>query len=239
MKTLNLLIGVQARSSSKRFPSKIFEYIGQKMVIDHVMESCMNAARHVSKYNSKVTIVPKVVILCPQNDSDVLSLSKKYNIFEGPEDDVLTRYTLAAYKTEADYIVRITSDCPLIPPFVISKHINTAIQNDIDYLSNVDPRVRTTFDGADCEVMSKRLLEWLHVNSNDVSDREHVTAYIRKSQPDWSRIGHIINFIDLSNMKLSLDTREDLARIKENYNRVDKSMSEAKKIFGNKLVFRL
>ncbi len=230
----NVLIGIQARSTSTRFPRKSFAMLGDKPLLQHVIDACKKAAMYENKFSFKKHTLVNVAVLCPFDDEIVPGFKNTCRIIEGPEDDVLTRYVNAAEKTAADYIVRITADCPLIPPYLISKHITSAVVNRHDYLSNVDERLRTSFDGIDCEVISKEALAWLHVNATEPKDREHVTTLLRREPPKWANIGHVVGYIDLSDLKLSVDTPEDLERVKKHYDKINSAIESASK-FANQV----
>jgi spore coat polysaccharide biosynthesis protein SpsF len=212
--------------------------LGAKTLLQHVVDSCNNAAVYNNKYSAKRGILVETAILCPTGDDIVEAFKGKVLIHEGPEHDVLTRYAQAAKKFSADYIVRVTGDCPLIPSFLITKHINTALQNSHDYVSNIDERIRTAIDGFDCEVFSKRALDWIDENATSEYDRQHVTPLIRKSPPHWASIGHVIGQVDLSDMKLSVDTLEDLERVKHHYDKIQNAQNTAERLFGRKCVYR-
>lgn len=221
----NVLIGIQARSTSSRFPRKSFAMLGDKPLLQHVIDACQKSAVYENKFSIKKGTLVKVCVLVPYGDE--ISKSFRANIIEGPEDDVLTRYVMAAEKTNADYIVRITADCPLIPPFLISKHITAAVMNKHDYLSNVDERIRTNFDGLDCEVISKEALAWLNENATDPKDREHVTTKFRREPPKWANVGHVVGYADFSDVKLSVDTPEDLERVRKHYDKIQNAIDSA------------
>jgi len=233
-----VLIAIQARSTSKRFPRKSFAMLGGKTVLQHVVDACNNSAVYTNKYSSKYGIFCETAVLCPVGDEIVEAFKGKVLIHEGPETDVLTRYVQAAKKFSANYIVRVTGDCPLIPPFLISKHITAATMNSHDYVSNIDERFRTTLCGFDCEVISLRALNWLDANATSDYDREHVTPLIRKSPPAFASIGHVIGQIDLSDLKLSVDTHEDLERVTHHYNKIKEAHETAERLFGPKCVYR-
>lgn len=231
-------IGIQARSTSKRFPGKVFEMLGTKTVLRHVIDSCQKAATYINNWGSHKIHVD-VALCIPYDDPIKRTTWGDVSIIEGPEDDVLMRYVILAEHTKSDYIVRITADCPLIPSFIINKCITSTVMNEYDYFSNVDERVRTTSDGFDCEVISKKLLYYTGEHATKASDREHVTTFIRSNPPDWIKQGIIINFLDLSKLKLSLDTQEDLERIKIEYGNVQDAFKTAQQIFGRRNVHRL
>lgn len=232
-----MLIAIQARSNSQRLPKKCFEPIGGKRLLDHVIDACDRAGKYLNKYTYKRNFTVSTSLLIPEGDV-IKQAFTGIDIVEGPEFDVLTRYMLAINKHEPDYVCRITGDCPLIPQFVISKHINLALMGGYDYVSNVDEETRLSLDGIDCEVMSRRMMDWLHVSANSESDREHVTILARKSPPPWAKRGFTASFFDFSAIKLSVDTREDLERVRKEYDRVGKKLQRAERIYGRESVHR-
>lgn len=220
-------IVIQARSTSTRFPGKIFEKIGSKQILQTVIDACQNSANFVNACTNQHGVVCGVALAVPYSDPLIRQYSKNL-IIQGPEDDVLKRYQLASEKLQSDYIVRVTSDCPFIPPFVISKAIGWAARDNIDYLTNADPRFRTAPDGHDVEVISKRLLAWLDETATD-THREHVTSYLVEHLPSWAIKKDILGFIDLfrPEFKLSVDTQEDLARLRLMYLKIYESIKNS------------
>jgi len=240
IKTAKVLIGIQARSNSTRFPQKIFEMLGKKMILQHVIDQANSAKMHIERSSKKANIKCEVAVLHPYNDVQIKTTFKNSSarLIEGDEQDLISRYLLALNITGSDYVVRITSDCPLIMDYVISKHINVAVLNDLDYVSNVEESCRVAADGFDCEIISRKALEWLDKNSLQ-SEREHVTPAIRRVRPQDLRQGFISFKLDTSNLKLSLDTKEDLEEIRKYYHNREHKMSLAIKAFGRKGVYEL
>lgn len=155
----------------------------------------------------------------------------------GPEQDVLTRYEKMVLKQKPDYIVRLTGDCPLLPPPVIVKAINIAVKNDCDFVTNAFPKYRTFFDGADCEVMSRDAFNWLNENAV-LEDREHVTSLLYKEQPDWCKMAHLFSNMDLTHTKLSIDTPEDLVKARYAYDSVETKIKDWTNKYGRKTLHR-
>ena len=186
------LIGciIQARLTSTRFPKKILADFFGKTVLETVVERC---------YEAK--LVDKIVIAAPHQ----LGVCLNEELFIGSEHDVLDRYYQCAKKYGFTVIVRITSDCPLIEPYEIDRCINRLLERDTHYVTNRP----ATFDGNDVEVFTFHALQeaWGHAES--LEDREHVTPYMKR---DFS-----LNPISLEAPKLSLDTAQDLERMKAYY----------------------
>ena len=213
-----VLIGIQARSGSTRLPRKAFELISGKTMLDRVIEACKKAAAYTS---SRENAGIRVAVLTPVDDPIVEVFQNRCPIVEGPEHDVLTRYRIALDKFESDYVVRITGDCPMIPPYMISRLISLAVNHSYDYVSNVDPRFRTSLDGVDCEVVSARLMKSLHDLAASPEDREHVTLMARREPPEWANVGAAVSHFDHSHIKLSVDTPEDLERVRAAFSAAD------------------
>lgn len=231
----NVLIGIQARSTSHRLPGKALTKLYNKPVLSWVINSCMDSANFVTK-RTRERIQTEVAILVPIGD-EISRYYKTMNIIEGDEDDVLSRYVQAQKLTGADYLVRITGDCPFMSSFLISNHIFKAVDSGLDYLSNVDPEVRTELDGRDIEVISKEALAWLDTYAQTPFDREHVTTKIRKAKPINLRRGHFLNRIDVSDLKTSVDTCQDLHNAEDRMTSFFKKKMAAEKDVGRENVF--
>ncbi len=230
----NVLIGVQARSTSARFPNKHQNLLNGRMIIDHVIDACMSACYYANKnYGPRMGVNVKVALLTPVDDPLASVMRNRLPVIEGPEHDVLQRYVTAQEKFSADYICRITGDCPLIPAYVISKHIVVAIKNNYDYLSNVDEEFRTVEDGLDCEIMSKKMLEWLGTYAKAPEYREHVTLMARAKKPNWAKMGLMLGDFDHSKDKYSVDTPEDLERVRAHLAAATNRRRAAKETYGD------
>jgi spore coat polysaccharide biosynthesis protein SpsF len=228
----NVVIGIQARSTSQRFPGKVFELIEGKPMLQWVIDACSSSARYLNKHGHKTRTQTRVVLLIPSGDPIGEMYAGKVPIFRGSENDVLSRYAQMSHVFDADYVVRITSDCPLIPPPLIQKHITTAIMNRYDYTSNVFEDHRTAPDGYDCEVISRALMEHMDTNAIDPGDREHVTMYARRKLPDGMKSGAVLGYMELSHLKLSVDTPEDLQLVRFHASEIARKLDIAEKAHG-------
>ena len=204
-----VIIGIQARSTSERLPGKSQMRISGRTLTDWVIKRCKGSASYINN-SKKSDLRAEVVLLVPEGDPLKEVHEESITVLTGPEHDVLSRY-MSLYKyADPDYVVRITGDCPLIPHFLITKHIVSAANYKYDYVSNADEEFRTHPDGWDCEVISRRLMHWLHVNAVTPPHREHVTSLIKERRPDWSRVANVVGYVDSSQLKISVDTEEDL-----------------------------
>ncbi len=203
---MKTVIIVQARMTSTRLPGKVLKRIMDKPLLEYQIERLQRAS-----------LADETVIATTINDSDIpiVELCRHLAIpcFRGSENDVLARYHDTALKHDADIIVRVTSDCPLIDPIVIDRVIGFFKDNYgvYDYVSNV--QTRTYPRGLDCEVLTSSVLEEICLEALEPPDREHVTPYIY-GHPERFIIGSVTYFEDQSHHRWTVDTPEDFILIK-------------------------
>jgi spore coat polysaccharide biosynthesis protein SpsF len=206
---------IQARMKSSRLPGKVLmDLQGQKML------------ERVYKRTAQARCVDKVVILTSSEPADdpveVLCQANGWLCHRGSEDDVLDRYYQAAGRFEADPIVRITGDCPLIDPDIIDRAVcqyATEVPQP-DYVSNAWPH--DTFPrGLDVEVLRLNSLETAWREASEKADREHVTLFIYRN-PGRFHISGFSHLEDLSHMRWTVDTHEDMEFVRAVYSALDR-----------------
>lgn len=212
-KQINVMIGIQARSTSERFPNKCMAEIAGKPMLQYVLDSCHSSVKWLST-KDEGRIRANVVLLVPTGDPLGDYFGKREMVIEGPEHNVLSRYEKAFRKLYPDFVVRITGDCPLIPDNLISKHITTAVYNRLDYVHNVNPNRRNHPDGYDVECMSQKIMTWLFHSAQTAYDQEHVTTLLRSDPPPWALTSEIRGQTYLGDLKLSVDTFEEFQKVK-------------------------
>ena len=202
---------IQARMGSTRLPGKVMMKIQGKTVLDHV----------ISRVKQSKETDDIVIATTTKSDDDIIeeeALRLNVKCFRGSEEDVLSRYYYAAKENNADAIVRITSDCPLIDPEVIDgmilKFKKLCSSNRVDYLSNT--LKRTYPRGLDAEIfLFKKLKEALNC-ADKAYQREHVTPYFYDNTDKFILIDYL-NDVDYSNYRWTLDTKEDFELINKIY----------------------
>ena len=106
-------------------------------------------------------------------------------------------------------IVRITSDCPCIDWITIDDIIQSHIDSCAEYTSNT---LMETFPrGIDCEVFNFDVLKEAYENATEKYEKEHVTPYIYKTNPEKFIIDQFISPKDHSYIRITLDTPQDYA----------------------------
>lgn len=138
--------------------------------------------------------------------------------FRGDEHDVLSRYAVAAREAAADVVVRITSDCPLLDSEVVDRVIG-ALDPGADYASNVLER---TFPvGLDVEAMRGETLARIEQLARSPESREHVTWFLREEQPELFIRRSVVDDVDNSDLRFTVDTEADLEAVRHLYRELD------------------
>jgi spore coat polysaccharide biosynthesis protein SpsF len=200
---------VQARMGSSRLPHKVLKDLAGATVLDRVLNR-LGRSRLIQETLVATTVEPADVAIIQHCQR------AGRRVFRGSEKDVLDRYYQAAKYTNADVVVRITSDCPLIDAEVTDATIRAFLDQRSDYTSNV--RVRTYPRGLDTEVMTVQALERAWRESTKPYQREHVTPYIYENPGKFGLHG-IENDIDCSQHRWTVDTPEDLQLLQAVYAR--------------------
>jgi spore coat polysaccharide biosynthesis protein SpsF len=201
---------IQARMGSSRLPGKVLKDLCGDTVLSRVVQRVRrsNLAGEVMIATTTRSLDELIVKECRRID---------VRIFRGAEDDVLDRYYQASLHAEADVVVRITSDCPLIDPEVTDKTIQAFIDQSPDYASN---RIQQTYPrGLDTEVMTREALSLAWREAKAKYQRTHVTPYLYENPNQFSLLS-VENDIDYGNYRWTLDTPEDLAFITAVYERM-------------------
>lgn len=204
----NTILITQARTGSTRLPGKVLKEINGKSLLQI----------HLDRLK-KCKSVSEIIVATTTNSEDQIIFDKAiewgFDAYKGSESDVLDRFYQAVKNKNADWIVRVTSDCPLIDPILIDDVINFVHSNNKDYGANI--LVENFPDGQDIEVFKFSALEAAWKNAKLLSEREHVTPYIRnntdvKGGNLFSAINYPCNF-DFSKIRMTVDESKDFELI--------------------------
>lgn len=201
MKTVAI---IQARMGSTRLPGKVLMDIAGRSMLAWVVSRTRCAAA-----------IDEVVVATTESPADDAIVaecaSMDVPVFRGSEDDLLDRYHRAAEAFEADTVVRITSDCPLIDPEVIDRVVAEFTDNPVDYACNTLARCYPR--GLDVEVFSRAALEEAWHRADRPHERVHVTPYIH-GNPKRFKLRSVPCEDDHSDLRWTVDTAEDLEAVR-------------------------
>lgn len=140
---MKIIAITQARAGSTRLPGKILKKIGEQTLLEIHIERIL-----------KSETISQLIVATTTKPDDKLIFDKMSEMgiqsYRGSENDVLDRFYQAVKNEDADYVIRLTSDCPLIDAKLIDKVVRYTIKNDLDYCTNT---LLTKYpDGQDIEV---------------------------------------------------------------------------------------
>jgi spore coat polysaccharide biosynthesis protein SpsF len=228
---------IQGRMSSSRLPGKVLLDIAGQPMMEHVIERTKRART-----------LDTVTIATTTDPSDdpvaAFAISTGVPFTRGSLHDVLDRYYQAAKTHEADVIVRITADCPVIDPDVIDETVKLVNEpasvlgpsSSVDFSCNrlPPPFTRSFPIGLDVEVCTFAALERAWKESTETFHREHVMPYLYEgthltprsphlaegTSPRGFRIAQLHHTPGYGSLRWTVDTPEDLIFIREIFARL-------------------
>jgi spore coat polysaccharide biosynthesis protein SpsF len=205
---MTIVVIIQARMGSKRFPGKIMKELNGKPLLQHIIEFLK-----FSKKSKKIVIATTNL----EEDNVVDSFAKRLGVecFRGSSNNVLERFYNCAKFFNANLIIRLTADNPLINPIIIDDLITMCENFNCDYVSNcLHPSY--PYGYSTCEIFTFSTLTKLYETQHDQKSLEHVTPFIREN-PNLFNIKEHRAPVTLSrpNWKLSVDTPDDYIKMKK------------------------
>ena len=200
---------IQARMGSTRLPGKVLLPVLGEPILGHI----------VSRLSTIDKVDTIIVATSDRNLDDPIAeycSAKGISCFRGSENDVLDRFYQAATAAGADTVIRITGDCPLVDPALVSRLIDYYATNGFDYcgiatgagVAMGDFQGRFP-DGLDAEIFKMEVLQAAWQETRGQLFREHVTPFIWK-QPERFNLGTLKSLDrDYSNLRWTVDNRED------------------------------
>ena len=159
-------------------------------------------------------------------DDPVAQLCRErgWDLFRGSQFDVLDRFYQAARQFDAQVIVRVTADCPLIDPDVVDLVVNE-LHSEVDFAANrlPPPHPRTWPIGLDTEVCSFAGLERAWREADQKFEREHVMPYFY-DQPGRFKVKVVEHEPDYGHLRWTVDTPEDLELLRMVVERLGRRM---------------
>lgn len=233
-----IVVIIQARTKSSRFPRKIYEDINGKYTLQRVLEGV-----------TKAQIPHKIILVVPQYDQQEFFerqengdfakyTDKRFSTYFGSADDLVDRYFQAARLNCADLIVRITADCPLSQGKLIDEMLCEYWKNGYNGFMGNNPLVSDVPypDGVDIEIFPYWMLAETWQLTQDPYNREHVTPFMYRRGTQYKihpfRNNRPNTMISTRFPDFSFDTPEDLVLIKkictqyDQHENLDKAIKE-------------
>ena len=218
---MNLLI-IQARMGSSRLPGKVMKRINGTPLLQILYNRILR-----SSFTDKI-----VIAITNNNEDDIIRDfcdDNNINFYRGSEWDVLDRFyqTAILQERKPNNIIRICADNPLLSYKLIDEVFNNYINSGKDYFSNSNKEPDYLEDGFDVEIFTFEALAFAWKNAKLVSEREHVSPFIKKNfECGWKKVSENYNY------KLSVDTENDFLLV----NQIFKELKNSKNFCINEVV---
>jgi len=206
---MKVLLITQARIGSTRLPGKVLLSIGEETLLSVHLKRLMkcNTINQIVVATTFEDGVDRLVDVCKESEIDY---------YQGSIEDVLDRFYQASIQYRPDWVVRVTSDCPLLDSRVVDQVVRKAIETNVDYCANI---ITEDFpDGQDVEVFKFSALQRAWKEATLKSEREHVTPYIRKNSD--LKGGELFTAHDVkchsnyNSIRMTVDEKADLIAIR-------------------------
>ncbi len=206
---MKTVITIEARMRSTRLPGKVLKPILGRPMLALMIERLQ-----------RVWQADEIVVATTEKPADdpITNLAQRLGVswFRGSEEDVLDRVLKAAQSVNADLIVEICGDCPLIDPGIIDQMIATFKSNSVDYCSNT---LYYTYPlGINAQVFPVTVLAQVSELTQNPADREHVSLYIY-DHPKRFRLLNVASGFppQVADLRLTVDTSEDFELVQAIY----------------------
>lgn len=201
---MKVFIVTQARVGSTRLPGKVLKDIGGISLLSIHLKRIKRSA-----YSTFI----KVATTFEPNVEKIIAIAKEESVqfFQGDTNDVLNRFYGAVKDELPDYVVRLTSDCPLIDPSIIDACINICVTKQAYYVCTSEGFP----DGLDVEVFPFKLLKEANKKSTKHYEREHVTPWIREYAKMNAGYYEYQNVPGYSGIRITVDEQTDFETIKK------------------------
>jgi spore coat polysaccharide biosynthesis protein SpsF len=198
---------IQARMGSTRLPGKALRPLAGSTLTEHIIKRVQS----VKEIDRIVLAVPFGLLEKPLQE-----IAERLGIeyVQGPEEDVLRRFILAGDQVEAEHIVRVCGDNPLVDLSFMRSLIQKHATENADYTCCSDSIPL----GSGSEVVKLNTLKQIALNTSEPVYLEHVTTYFQDHPNDF----HLEKipapaYLKNKNVRLTVDTEKDFYLLDQIY----------------------
>jgi len=193
---------IEARMTSTRLPGKVLlPLAGQPMIAQ------------LTKRLSRSQRIDQIVIAVPYGEEKIALMSPVGNVYAGPRgyaDDCLGRTLEAALRFDADLIVRVPGDNPLVHPDAVDLAVDRWSEGAV--VNNIQGHGWP--DGIGAWVFSLKFLQWADRMLIGQAEREHLRFHVPEDSPPCPPA------YAYPDLRLDVNTKEDYEYVARIYDRL-------------------
>ena len=164
----SVVLVIQARMNSARFPKKVISDLCGLPLIERILQR-VKKAKKINKIILATTM--------RKNDDVLVDIGKsnKVEVFRGSENDLVDRYYQAVKDKNFGHILRLPADNPIPDPSEYNRLINYHLKTDNDFSSNICNFMRNGYpDGFGVEIFTFNSLKKIWRKEKRKKFREHI-----------------------------------------------------------------
>ena len=165
----SLVLIIQARMNSERFPNKVVSDLSGSPLIERILQRVKNVKK----------IGKIIVATTKKKEDDILvkiAKSNKVEVFRGSENDLVDRYYQAIRGKNVSHILRLPADNPIPDPTEYNRLINYHLKTNNDFSSNICNFMKNGYpDGFGVEIFTANSLKRIWRSEKRKKFREHIT----------------------------------------------------------------
>lgn len=205
---MSLTASIQVRLGSTRLPGKVLYHLGPKRIVQWVVSRCQEAST-----------IDNVVVAVgdePENDA-ILEWCERHDVDSvvGPEENLLERHRQVGISSEGTGpLVRVTGDCPFLPPDEIDRVVREHLESNNEYTTNVTEEmpVGTAVD----------VIDWSMIELLSERGEAHPVKILREHPEKWDvSMTSTDPWRQHSDVHIAVDTPADYWRLVDAYNATD------------------
>jgi len=215
MKNIKILATIEARMNSSRLPGKVMKKLGNYTLLEVLIKRLKN-----SKFIDDIA----VATTANKEDDKIVNFLKKNQIkfFRGQENNVNLRLIKTAEKFDADLIVQLTADNPLVDPKIIDYMIKFYLQNSNKYNFITNGGLGNYSNssvplGLNAQIFSFKHLKANYKYCNKRDLKEHPSLYFYREGKKKYKLKNISlpkQYRTNLKIRLTVDTIEDLKLVR-------------------------
>ncbi|SHJ80384.1 spore coat polysaccharide biosynthesis protein SpsF [Malonomonas rubra DSM 5091] len=190
---------ILARMDSSRFPRKALTPVSGVPLI----ERCLKGVERTNSF------VPILATTARPVDDPLADFAEKKGVlcYRGDLGNVYQRVCGCLREHKIDTFARINGDSPFVQPDLLNDGLNLLNQKNCDFVTNLVPR-RFPY-GVSVEIFRSEFFLNSEKSILTSEHREHISSYFYQNLDDFS-YASIVGEADLSTVRLTIDTPEDL-----------------------------
>ena len=212
-KKIKIIPVIISRIESKRLKKKCFLKIYKKK---NIIECIIKQLSRINKLEKPILAIPNNQINIPLKN---FAIKNKINYFEGSSNNVFKRLLDTANIHNADYVLRLNGDSPIIDKDLIEKTIKQ--KNFSKFLYHTNILKRTYPYGISLQIINVSFLNNLKKIKMSQAQKEHITPLLHKKKFLKFSKSYTLKNRFYWRANLTIDTADDYRKLRDLFSKLN------------------